>query len=596
MQTNKEMTNQEIAELLRSVAAAYEIKGKNEGINRFRIAAYQKAADAIEHASSELKDLWEQGKLNEVPGIGASLSEYLDELFKTGKVKHFARAVKGLPEGMFSLLNIPGIGPRTAFKLTKELGIKDINGLKRAAESGKIRDLEGFGAESEADILKSIKEVKERSGRMLLPYATSIAEDVVSWLKKSPSVARVDPLGSLRRQVATVGDVDIAVASSKPKDVIEHFIKYPKKSRVLEAGDRTSSILLPGGVQVDLMLQPEDAYGALLQHFTGSKHHNIALREYALKQGKSLSEYGIKQLKTKNAKLRTFESEEDFYKAVGLEFIPPELREDTGEIEAAKTGKLPHLVELKDIKGDFHLHSDFNIKTSHDQGSASFKQMIELAEELGYEYIGFSEHNPAQSTNSEKQMLDLLKRKKEAIEQINYSREKRKNKRVKHVFNGLEIDISPNGRLAVPDKGLKLLDYAIVSVHSSFRQSKKEQTKRVLSGLSHPKAKILGHPTARRLNEREEIELDWDQIFDFCKKNDKWLEINSWFDRLDLPDTLVREAVKEGVKMIINTDSHALDHMRLMRYGVSVARRGWAEKRDIVNTLSYQQFLKEFQK
>ena len=591
------MTNQEVAQLLRAVAAAHQLKpgGAN---TRFRVIAYQRAADAAEHATSELKDVWEQGKLDTIPSFGSSIAGYLDELFKTGSVRHFKTIFAGLPPALFELLQVPGIGVKTAFKLTKKLGIKDasraIEKLERAAREGKIRTIPGFGEDSEADIIRSIEEIKGRTGRMLLPYANQIADDVVSWLRKHPVVVRADPLGSLRRQVATVGDVDIAVASKKPQEVIEHFTKYPKKTRVLEAGGQTSSLVLPGGAQVDLMVQPPQSYGSLLQHFTGSKHHNIALREFALKHGMSLSEYGIRKIKNQKLKIKNFSSEEEFYKELGLAWIPPELREDAGEIEAALEGKLPKLIDIDNIRGDLHLHSSFPIKTSHDEGMDSFQKMVERAGELGYEYLGFSEHNPSQSGNTKKQILELLKKKKEAIEKINYSRGKSENKRIKKVFNGLEIDIKPDGGLAIPEEGFEFLDYAIVSVHSSFRQNKKEQTKRVITGLSHPKAKILGHPTTRRLNRREGIEFDWEQIFDFCKKHDKWLEINSWFDRLDLPDTLVREAVNHGVKMVINTDSHQLEHMEIMRYGVSVARRGWATETDIVNTWDWTKFSKAF--
>lgn len=608
------MTNSEVAELLRAVAAAYEIRGG--AYNRFKVIAYQNAATGIEHATSEIKDLWEQGKLKDIPGIGQAIAQYLDELFRTGGVKHFKAVFKKLPPGFFSLLKLSGIGAKTAYRLIKELKIKKedaIGEVEKAAKAGKIREIPGFGEQKEKLILQSIEERNEKKAvkeRMLLPIASVIAEDMVYFLRKHPKVKLVEPLGSLRRQVATVGDVDIAVASSSPKVVISHFTKYPKIRRIIEAGKHTSSILLASGAQVDLMVQPENAFGALLAHFTGSKQHNIALREYALKRGMSLSEYGIKT-KIKNAKFKSqnynsklklyqFPTEESFYDALGLEWIPPELREDVGEIEAShhsaekQPGGLPHLVELKDIKGDFHLHSDFNIHTSHDEGTSSFKQMIYEAEKLRYEYIGFSEHNPSQSGNTKTQISSLIKRKREAIDKLNYSSEKPVKRSIQKVFNGLEVDIQPDGKLAIPEDALELLDYIIVSVHSSFRQTKTDQTKRVLTALYHPKAKIFGHPTARRLNKREGIELDWELIFEFCKKHNKFLEINSWYDRLDLSDDLVREAVKSGVKMIIDTDSHALDQMHLMRYGVSVARRGWAEKKDIANTLSYDKFAKEF--
>ncbi|MDO8503129.1 MAG: PHP domain-containing protein [bacterium] len=609
MRTSRNMTNLEVAKLLRAVAAALTVKpdGPSAGSglnNRFRIIAYERAADAVEHATSEVKDLWEEDKLREVAGIGEAIADHLDELFKTGKVEHFETLMKGLPPGMFELLDVPGIGAKSALKLTKELGITKAHGalerMKRAAEKGHIQKIEGFGEQSEKEILASIKEVKERTRRLLLPHAASVAGEVLAWLRKSPIVARAEPLGSLRREVSTVGDVDIAVATNKPKEVIEHFGRYPKKVKLLEAGEATSSLLLPGGVQLDLMVQPVDAFGALLQHFTGSKHHNIALRSFAIKKGLSLSEYGIRKLKTQrlnvksttqNSKLYKFEDEEGFYKFLGLEWIPPELREDNGEIEAALTHKLPKLVELTDIRGDFHVHSNFPPETSHDTGADPMVEYVAEADRLGYEYICFTEHNPKVS-ESEKKILDVLKRKKEKVEQINYSWKHSREKGVRKVFNGLEIDIRPDGALSLPEAGFDLIDFAIVSIHGSFRGSKEKQTARVLKALAHPKVKILGHPTGRKLNEREGVDFDWEKIFEFCKEHNKWLEINSWPERLDLPDILVHEAVKQGVKLTIDTDSHAVSNMRGMCYGVSVARRGWAEKKDIVNTLPLSEFEK----
>jgi DNA polymerase (family 10) len=425
--------------------------------------------------------------------------------------------------------------------------------------------------------------VRRKTQRILLPQASALAEEILDWLRKSKVIVRADPLGSLRRQVSTVGDIDIAVATNSPKDAIKYFISYPKKKKVLEAGKTTASILLNGGQQVDLMVQPTSSYGALLQHLTGSKHHNIALRELALKKGFSLSEYGIKR-KMKNGKwkMEKYDTEEKFYQSLGLDFIPPEMREDTGEIEAAQNHQLPQLLEEKEIKGDFHLHSNFPIEESHDPGTDSMEKMVKKAEELKYEYIGFSEHNPSLNNHSEKQIINLLKAKKIKIEQLNYSRT---NKLLKRIYNGLEVDVRPDGKLALPGKALELLDYVIASIHSSFRMDSEEMTKRVLEGLAPKKVKILGHPTGRLLNKREGYELNWDKIFDFCLKNEKWLEINAWPARLDLPDSLVREAVKNGVKIIINTDAHSTEEMDLMPFGVSVARRGWAEKDDIVNAL-----------
>jgi len=587
-------SNQQVSQILSSVAAAYEVKKDD----RFKIIAYERAADSVEHASNDIKDLWDEGKLDQLAGIGPSIASHLDELFKTGKVRHFNQVLSGLPPAMFELMKISGVGAKTAYKLCQKLKIENpitaVRDLAKAAEQGKIRKIEGFGEESERKILEAIQDVRQKTERILLPQASALAEEILNWLRKSKVIVRADPLGSLRRRVSTVGDIDVAVATNEPKAAVKHFVSYPKRKRVLEAGETTASILLKGGEQVDLMVQSTSSYGALLQHLTGSKHHNIALRELALKKGLSLSEYGIATAKTQKGakgakKIKKFKTEEDFYHTLDLDFIPPEIREDTGEIEAAlcsaqgKPGGLPKLVELKEIKGDFHLHSNFPIEESHDPGTNSPEEMIKKAEELKYEYIGFSEHNPSLSNHSEKQIINLLKAKKIKIEQLNYSRT---NKLLKKIYNGLEVDVRPDGKLALPEKALELLDYVIASIHSSFRMNSEEMTKRVLEGLAPKKVKILGHPTGRLLNKREGYELNWDKIFDFCLKNDKWLEINAWPARLDLPDSLVREAVKNGVKIIINTDAHSTEEMDLMSFGVSVARRGWAEKGDIVNALN----------
>ena len=590
----KPQTNKEIAKLLRSVAAAYSLKKDDQ----FRVIAYDRAASSIEHATSELKDLWDDGKLGELAGIGSSIASHLDELFRTGEVKHFKEVMKGYPPAMFELIFVPGIGPKNAYRLCRKLKITRaktaLEELEKAAKSGKIAEIAGFGVKSQQEMLKALEAFKKgqtKANRMVLPYADALAQELILYLKKCPAVGRADPLGSLRRKVATVGDIDIAVTTQEPNKVIDWFIRYPQKQKTIERGSTKASILLKNGRQVDLRVGKPKAYGAMLQYFIGSKHHNIHLRELALKKGLSLSEYGIK----KGKKLIEYASEEAFYQALGLDWIPPELREDTGEIEVAQEGKLPNLVETADVKGDLHIHSDFPIETSHDEGADSIEEMLEEAEELGYEYLGFTEHNPSTSQHNVKQRIDLIKRKRDKIDKLNYSRENKKrgrgNKLPVLALNSLEIDIRPDGELAIPEKALAILDFAVVSIHSSFSLSRREMTKRVLAALGHPKVKILGHPTGRKINEREGFELDWEEIFDFCLKYDKWLEINAWPNRLDLPDTLVREAIKNSVKLVISTDAHTKEHLTLMEYGVSVARRGWAQKADIINTLGYNEFL-----
>jgi DNA polymerase (family X) len=307
-----------------------------------------------------------------------------------------------------------------------------------------------------------------------------VVGEIIEYLKTNKKVIRADALGSLRRMTSTVGDIDIAVSTNSANEILSYFTKYPKGQRIIEQGDRTASIMIPGNIRVDLMVEGPEAYGALLQHFTGSKHHNIALRELALKKKLSLSDYGIYETKGNTRRLNKIKTEEDFYKFLGMDYIPPELREDTGEIKAALEHKLPKLVELKDIKSDFHIHSDFDIETSHDLGESDMEQLVLKADSLGYEYIALSEHNPSQQGHTDAQIIELLRRKKESIEQINYSLHKNAKRRIKHVFNSLEIDIRPDGSLPVPKEGLELLDFALVSIHSSFNLSKKEMTDRVL--------------------------------------------------------------------------------------------------------------------
>jgi len=573
-------SNKEIAKLFRSISAAYTVKGDDY----FKIIAYDKAADSIEHATSELKDLWDDGKLDTVSGLGKSIQSHLDELFRTGKVKHFEEIKKDLPEGMFELLDIGGMGPKSAYKLAKSLKIKNIKDLEVAAKGGKIQAIEGFGQKSEQDILRSIAQYHGRENRHLLPLAFSTAQRVLNHLKLIPQCERAEPLGSLRRMVATVGDIDIAVASKNAPKIIKHFTKFREVGRILEAGPKTSSVILKNGIQIDLMVQPLEAFGALLQHFTGSKNHNIHLRELALKKHLSLSEYGIKV----KGVLKKFPTEEDFYQFLGMDWIPPELREDTGEIEAASSHKLPHLVKLNDIKGDIHLHSDFPIEPSHDPGANSFEEIIAKAKTLDYEYIGLSGHSPGYSTHSRQQIIELIKKRTDAIEKL-----RSKHQEIK-LLNLLEIDILANGALSVPDEGLKILNGAIAGVHSSHRQDRKTMTKRILTACQSPYVQVISHPTGRKLQEREAYEVDWREVFEECLKTKTMLEVNAWPNRLDLPDVLVREAIKVGTKLIINTDSHEVSQMDNMRFGVAVARRGWASAKDIVNTLPWLEFKKWF--
>ncbi len=583
------MTNKQVAEILREVAAAYTIKK----FNRFRIIAYEKAADSIEHLSQDIQDIWAEGNLEEIPGVGKEIASHLSELFSKGKSSSIEEAKTDLPKAMFTLLKLPGFGAKKSYKLAKLLNIKDSQNaleiLESAAKEHKIASFEGFGEKSEEDVIESIEGFRKKDAKLtrtFLHVAYETAGNMLKYLSKNENVIDALPLGSLRRMTTTIGDVDIAVSTNKPADVLNYFTKYPYQKKIIEKGTRTSSLILTNGVQVDLMVQPPQSFGSLLQHFTGSKAHNIKLREYALKKKLSLSEYGIKKTANSQTELITFSSEEKFYEYLGLQWIPPEMREDTGEIETAAANKLPPLVETKDIKGDLHIHSNYDLEPSHDLGENSFEELILKAKNLGYDYIAFSEHNPSQSGHTESDIITILKKRKQKIDEINYSNKFTQLK----VFNMMEVDILPNGNLALPASALEYLDAMIISLHSAFKQDKDTITKRILKALSYPKVKVFGHPTGRLVQRRDGVDADWNAVFKYCKEKNIALEINSSPFRLDLPDTLVRKALEAGNKFVISTDTHRISEMDYMKYGVAAARRGWAKKDDIVNTLAYNKF------
>ena len=577
-------TNEQISRLLRQVAAAYTIQ--NEGKYKFQILAYQKAADSIEASVTEIKDLLSDNALDKLSGVGPSIRNHILELFSSGEVEHFNAVLKNVSPAIFPLLDIPTFGPKKAFKLVENFKLLNpksvIEDVYKLASDNQIASLDGFGDKSQSDIKRAIDEYrlgKTKSSRMVLAVASEISDTMLTYLKKDKNVLQAFTLGSLRRMKSTIGDIDIAVSSNNPTAVLDHFNNYPYKDRIIERGDITSSIILSGNKQVDLMVLKPEMFGSLLQHFTGSKEHNVALREYALKKGYSLSEKGVK---LKDGSTKTFDDEHEFYNFLGLEWIPPEIRENQGEIDASLNHKLPKLVELKDIKGDFHIHSNYPIEPSHDLGQNTMEEMLKRADQLDYKYFGFSEHNPSVGNHTEEEIYSILLKRNKKIEQLQKS-----NKSIR-IINLLEVDILVNGKLALSDRCLDLLDMAIVSIHSSFRTPKDKMMKRILSGLSHPKAKIFAHPSGRLINQREPYEVDWKELFSFVREYNKALEINSWPTRLDLADTLVHEAKNAGVKFVIDTDSHAVSHMNNMPYGVAVARRGWAEKEDIINTWDFE--------
>lgn len=551
-------SNKQISELLRNVAAVYQIKNKNQ----FQIRAYDLAADSIEHSPSDVKTLWEEGQLDLVPGLGDKIRSYLDELFREGKVEHFEEAFAGIHKSIFEFLKIPGIGPKTAQRLS-EAGVKSVDDLEEKIKTGKLLEKD-FSEKILQKILQGIGEYKRKSDRILLPIAQEAAEEIIAYLKDFSKVKRADTLGSLRRMVATVGDIDLSVASEDPEAVIKHFCNYSGVDRVIESGERTATVLLKIGQRVDLMVQPIESYGNLLQHLTGSKNHNIKLRSLSRDHGLTMSEYGISNLKTKQN--HKFENEEKVYEILGLSYIQPELREDTGEVEAAVAGKLPKLIGVSDIKGDLHTHTFWT------DGKNSVSEMAQAAQKFGREYIALTDHSYPKL---------LYDKRIEQIEQYNYSQSKIR------VIKGLEVNINVDATLQIPDEVLAKHEIVWVSIHTSFRQSEKEMTERIIKALQNKFVTGFAHPTGRLLLEREGIEADWGKIFKFSADNGKIIEINSFPNRTDLPDLLIREAKKYKVLFSIDTDSHQTDHLSLMTYGVANARRGWVEKKEVINTLPY---------
>ena len=573
-----EISNQRLTKILRNVAASYTIKKIG---NIFQIRAYENAADSIEHSTSEIQDLWEEEKLNEVPGLGKGIQAYLDELFRTGKVEHFEQIQKGIPDIVFELLDIPGVGPKTAQKIA-QMGINNLEQLQIKIKTGALIK-KGLSAKIAQNIMSGIREVSSRTGRMLLPYASTHADKVIEYLKKSPDVIDLHSLGSLRRRVATIGDLDFAASSDQPQKVIEYFCKIPGVSRIVDKGEFKATIMLKSGLHLDLLVGKPHSYGALLQHFTGGKNHNIHLRTLAAKQGFSLSEYGVKNIKT--GKIVPTQTEEEFYKLLGMDTPEPEIREDTGEIEAALNHRLPNLVKIEDIKGDLHLHSNFPIASpSHGPGADSIEVMVNKAQAIGYQFVGISDHSPGHTSTKREAMISWVQKRTKFIQSL------RKSKKSIRVLNGLEIDILGDGSLSVPDEALAALDYCIAGIHSGHRGSRELITKRLISALNNPHVDIISHPTNRLLNERESSDADWEEVFKLAAKNNKILEINAFPNRLDLRDDLVREAKKYGVKFTIDTDAHMMEQMDNMKFGVSVARRGWITKEDIVNAWDWKKF------
>jgi DNA polymerase (family 10) len=579
----KLIKNPEIIKELKEVVAAMEVKE----VNRFRIRAYQNAIVSIEALTQNVFDLWEKNKLDNVEGLGAALTQHLEDLFTKGDVKDFDLIKKDLPEGMFELIGIRGIGAKKAFKLSKAFSLnkrKDaIKKLTEAAKAGDIAQLPGFGDKSQQDILNAISEMKMHKSekpRMLLFVAEQIASRVVDFLEQSDYIDEAVVLGSFRRRETTVGDLDIALVITEDdnagEEAVKHFLTFDEIEDVLSSGLKKASVVLKNDVQIDVRVTKREEKGSMYQHFTGSKAHNISLRTFSLEKGMSLSEYGIKH---KGNKVK-FASEKEFYNYIGLDYVPPVLRQGRDEVSLASKKMLPELVRLTDIRGDIHTHTTFS------DGVNTLEEMVTEAISLGYSYIGISDHAPSVQSRGEGPVKSIISTRKRNIEQFNGSQDQIR------VLFGYEINILNDSSISLPDEMCKMLDYSIGSIHTSFKLPQEEQTKRIISAIRHPHIHVIGHPSGRLINERPPIDLDWEEIFNELEKHNKVLEINAQPTRLDLAEDLVYEARLRKIKMVINTDAHATDHLSLMPYGIDVAQRGWCLAEDIINTLSTKDFLK----
>jgi DNA polymerase (family 10) len=564
------MTNKEIGKKLYEIAKILELGHEKD---RFRIVAYERAANSIENYPDDLNEVYKSGgikAINDIPGVGESIAEKIEELLKTGKLKYLEEIKDDIPGSELEFINIPGIGPKTAIKIASVLKAKNIKDLKNKIQSGKANEI--FEEKTRHNILRGIEILGKLTGRMLITDALPIAEDYVVRIKKISDVKQVDFVGSLRRMKETVGDIDIVVATKSPKIVIDEFVEFPGVSKVITQGAAKSTIIHEAGCQVDLEIVPPNEYGSLLQHFTGSKEHNVKLRTYAQTINMSVSEHGIK----KSGKLNTFKSEKDVYACLGMDFIVPELREDLGEVEAALKHKLPKLVELSDIRGDLHVHSNWS------DGHMTISEIARAAEKLGYEYVCISDHTVGLGIANGLDEKRLELRQKE-IDTVQKAHPKLK------ILSSVEVNIKASGDLDIKDWMLEKLDIVTASIHGGFYQEKDIMTARIISAIKHPHVDIIGHPSGRIIGVREPYEVEWNEVFLEASKSSTALEISAFPNRLDLKDTLAREAKKLGVKFAINTDSHRPEHLDLMRYGVSVARRGWLEKTDIINTLNYNE-------
>jgi DNA polymerase (family 10) len=578
------LENKEIARLLFETADLMEIAAEDG----FRIRSYRNGATAVEGNPERIMDILRdpERKVTDIPGIGKGLAQVLAEIVERGSCERRDLLLAKFPPGALEFLKIQGLGPKSIALIFEHYRIGTIDELERLCQEQKLRDLPRMGAKLEEKVLRSIAQYRMRTGRYLLSYAETMAEELIADLRQVPGVEAITPAGSLRRGRETVGDLDLLVTGPvAPEAVLSRFVAYPRVEEVLVHGENKASAKVGReGLQVDVRALPPGSFGAAMQYFTGSKDHNVAIRTRAVKMGLKLSEYGLFRV-ADDVKVAG-ETEEGVYQALGLPWIPPELRENTGEIEAAEAGRLPDLVELKHIRGDIHMH------TTETDGRATLEEMAEAARALGYEYVAITDHSKALAMANgldEKRVVEFAKRVRE-INRNGLDRLADRQAAPIRIFSGLECDILKDGEMDVADDALAELDLVIGSVHSHMNLEAAEMTDRLLRALECPHLRVLGHPTGRILLHRDPFPFDFDRVVAEAARRGVWLEINASPERLDLDGTLIRTAKAKGARFTISTDAHHPQHLQSMKYGVLTARRGWLGPNDILNTLPADQF------
>ena len=557
--------NAGVATVLYEIGEIMAVKG-----DTFRSRAYSMAAQRVTSLTEDIRDIRARGELDAIPGVGKSIAATIEELLDTGESKVLMELRESLPRGVPELMELEGVGPKLAMRLNQELGVTGIDGLEKAAKEQRIRALKGFGEKKELNLLKAIEEYRSRSGRFLLGEVLPIIQGILTHMGSCDAVRRVEVAGSARRRKETVGDLDVLVSSLEPEKASDCFVAMPPVARVLAHGPTKSTVVLENRLQVDLRVIPPGSFGAALQYFTGSKEHNVKLRTIGVKAGFKLNEYGL--FRRDDDSLVEAEDEERIYEALGMDWMPPELRENTGEIEAAMEHRLPELVEIDQIKGDLHVHTDWS------DGTASIKEMAEKARSMNLEYLAICDHTKSLGIArglDEERLLEQLKEIRRLDEEMQGFR----------ILAGTECDILRDGKLDISDEVLRELDWVVASVHSGFKMDEEAMTRRVVEAIHNEHFSTIGHPTGRLIDKRSPYTVDLDAVLDAAAEQGVCMEINCFPDRLDLSDVNSRRAAEKGVRLTLGTDAHTVQEMEFLGLGVSVARRGWLGPGSVVNTL-----------